>query len=87
LEWKGTGVGEKGFDAQTGTLRVEVDPRYFRPTEVDQLIGDATKARIKLGWRHETSARELAGEMVQADLKLMQSAMEEARDAGIFAQG
>jgi GDPmannose 4,6-dehydratase len=87
LEWKGTGVGEKGFDAQTGTLRVEVDPRYFRPTEVDQLIGDATKARIKLGWRHETSVRELVGEMVQADLKVMQSAMEEAFDAGIFAQG
>jgi GDPmannose 4,6-dehydratase len=87
LEWKGTGVGEKGFDAQTGTLRVEVDPRYFRPTEVDQLIGDATKARIKLGWRHETSVRELVGEMVQADLKVMQSAMEEAWDAGIFAQG
>ena len=88
LEWKGTGVGEKGFDAQTGRLRVEVDPRYFRPTEVDQLIGDATKARIKLGWRHETSVRELAREMVQADLKVMQSATnEEARDAGIFARG
>ena len=87
LEWKGTGVAEKGFDAQTGRLRVEVDPRYFRPTEVDQLIGDATKARIKLGWRHETSVRELAREMVQADLKVMQSVTEEARDAGIFAEG
>ena len=87
LEWKGAGVGEKGFDAQTGRLRVEVDPRYFRPTEVDLLIGDATKARIKLGWRHETSVRELAREMVQADLKVMQSATEEARDAGIFAEG
>src|SRR6202044_920307 len=64
LEWKGAGVGEKGFDAQTGKLLVEVDPRYFRPTEVDLLIGDATKAQIKLGWRHETSVRELASEMV-----------------------
>jgi GDPmannose 4,6-dehydratase len=74
LEWKGAGVGEKGFDTQTGKLLVEVDPRYFRPTEVDQLIGDATKALTKLGWRHETSARELAREMVLADLKVMQSA-------------
>jgi GDPmannose 4,6-dehydratase len=74
LEWKGAGVGEKGFDAQTGKLLVEVDPRYFRPTEVDLLIGDATKAQVKLGWRHETSVRELAREMVLADLKVMQSA-------------
>jgi GDPmannose 4,6-dehydratase len=74
LEWKGAGVGEKGFDAQTGRLLVEVDPRYFRPTEVDQLIGDATKALTKLGWRHETSVRELAREMVLADLQVMQSA-------------
>jgi GDPmannose 4,6-dehydratase len=73
LEWKGNGVGEKGFDAQTGKLRIEVDPRYFRPTEVDLLIGDATKALTKLGWRHETSVRELAREMVLADLKVMQS--------------
>jgi GDPmannose 4,6-dehydratase len=74
LEWKGAGVEEKGFDAQTGKPLVEVDPRYFRPTEVDQLIGDATKALTKLGWRHETSVRELAREMVLADLKVMQSA-------------
>src|ERR1700722_5619973 len=74
LVWKGSGVGERGFDAQTGKLLVEVDPRYFRPTEVDLLIGDATKALTKLGWRHETSVRELAREMVLADLKVMQSA-------------
>jgi GDPmannose 4,6-dehydratase len=74
LEWKGAGVEEKGFDAQTGKPLVEVDPRYFRPTEVDQLVGDATKALTKLGWRHETSVRELAREMVLADLKVMQSA-------------
>jgi GDPmannose 4,6-dehydratase len=74
LVWKGCGVEERGFDAQTGKLLIEVDPRYFRPTEVDQLICDATKALTKLGWRHETSVRELAREMVLADLKVMQSA-------------
>jgi GDPmannose 4,6-dehydratase len=53
---------------------VEIDPRYFRPTEVDLLIGDPTKARTRLGWTHETSVRELAREMVQADLVVMQHA-------------
>ena len=74
LEWKGSGVEEKGFDAKTGNVLIEVDPRYFRPTEVELLIGDPTKAHTKLGWRHETSVRELAREMVVADLKVMQSA-------------
>lgn len=73
LEWKGEGVQEKGFDAKTGKVLVEVDPRYFRPTEVDLLIGDPAKAHAKLGWRHETSVRELAREMVRADLEVMQS--------------
>ena len=68
------GVEEKGFDAKTGNVLIEVDPRYFRPTEVELLIGDPTKAHTKLGWRHETSVRELAREMVVADLKVMQSA-------------
>ena len=49
-----------------------IDPRYFRPTEVDLLIGDPAKAREKLGWRHKTKVRELAREMVAADLELMQ---------------
>jgi GDPmannose 4,6-dehydratase len=71
IEWRGQGVGEQGFDAATGALRVAIDPRYFRPTEVDLLIGDATKAREKLGWVHATTAHELAREMVQADLKVM----------------
>jgi GDPmannose 4,6-dehydratase len=71
IEWRGEGVDEKGYDAATGTCLVEVDPRYFRPTEVDLLIGDPTKAREKLGWRHKTSAEELAREMVQADLVVM----------------
>ena len=74
LEWKGEGASEKGYCKATGALRVAVDPRYFRPTEVELLIGDATKAREKLGWVHETSPRDLAREMVRADLILMQHA-------------
>ena len=74
LEWQGEGVREKGIDRRTGKTLVEVDPRYFRPTEVDLLIGDPAKARAKLGWKHETSVRDLAREMVLADLKVMQSA-------------
>ena len=75
LEWKGEGIDEKGYDKATGKCIVEVDPRYFRPTEVDLLLGDATKAHRKLGWRHETSVRELAAEMVREDLKVMQTAI------------
>jgi len=68
LEWKGEGVNEKGWCKASGKCLVEVDPRYFRPTEVDLLIGDASKAHQKLGWRHETPVRELCREMVAADL-------------------
>jgi len=75
LEWKGEGLGERGYDAATGKCRVEVDPRYFRPTEVELLLGDPTKAKEKLGWTHQTSVRELAREMVRADLKVMQTSM------------
>ncbi len=74
LEWRGQGVDEKGYCTSTGRCLVEVDPRYFRPTEVDLLIGDASKAQAKLGWRHETSARDLAREMVRADLEVMRVA-------------
>ena len=74
LEWRGEGVQEKGYDQGTGKCLIEVDPRYFRPTEVDVLIGDPSKALRKLGWRHEKSARELAREMVREDLKTMQTA-------------
>ena len=74
LEWRGSGVEEKGYDSVTGKCLVEVDPRYFRPTEVDLLIGDPTKAREKLGWTHTKSAREIAREMVNEDLKTMQTA-------------
>ncbi len=71
LEWRGKGVDEKGHCKKTGRCLVEVDPRYFRPTEVDLLLGDPRKAQEKLGWHHKTSVRELAREMVQADLKVM----------------
>jgi GDPmannose 4,6-dehydratase len=74
LQWKGAGVDEKGYCAETGRCLVEVDPRYFRPTEVDLLIGDPSKAHQHLGWRHETSVRELAREMVGEDLKVMRDA-------------
>jgi GDPmannose 4,6-dehydratase len=74
LEWRGEGVDEKGYEAATGRLLIEVDPRYFRPTEVDLLLGDCTKAHAILGWRHETSARELAREMVLEDLRVMKDA-------------
>jgi len=75
LEWKGEGVDEKGYNIATGDVVVQVDPRYFRPTEVELLIGDPTKAHTKLGWKHETSVRELAREMVLEDLKVMQTSI------------
>ncbi len=74
LRWEGAGAAEKGYDVQTGKCLVEVDPRYFRPTEVELLIGDPTKAQQRLGWRHETSVRDLAREMVREDLKVMRDA-------------
>ncbi len=74
LEWRGEGIDERGIDASTGNVLIEIDPRYFRPTEVDLLIGDPTKAREKLGWKHETSVRDLCREMVKEDLKVMQTA-------------
>jgi GDPmannose 4,6-dehydratase len=67
IEWRGAGVSEKGFD-QTGRVLVEVDPRYFRPTEVDLLLGNASKAHRKLGWRHKTSFDMLVREMIDADM-------------------
>lgn len=69
LEWKGSGIEEKGYDVASGRCLIEVDPRYFRPTEVDLLIGDPGKAKAVLGWEHKTSVQELAREMVRADLR------------------
>ena len=68
ITWKGEGVDEKGYD-QDGKLIVAVDPRYFRPTEVDTLLGDPTKAKTKLGWTPKISFDELVAEMVAEDLK------------------
>ena len=73
LEWRGQAVEEKGYGPD-GRCLVEIDPRYFRPTEVDLLLGDPGKAHQKLGWRHETPVRELAREMVLADLEVMKTA-------------
>ncbi|WP_119462009.1 GDP-mannose 4,6-dehydratase [Rhodospirillaceae bacterium SYSU D60014] len=69
IAWRGKGVEETGVDSATGQVLVEVDPRYFRPTEVDLLLGDATKARETLGWTPRTSFRQLVREMVAADLE------------------
>jgi len=69
LDWEGSGIEEKGIDATTGKVLVEVDPKYFRPAEVDLLVGDATKAREKLGWQPKISFPELCKLMVQEDLK------------------
>ena len=68
LEWRGSGVAETGVCARTGRTLVEVDPRYFRPTEVDLLIGDPNKARERLGWEHGTKWDALCAEMVREDL-------------------
>jgi GDPmannose 4,6-dehydratase len=68
ITWKGEGVEEKGYDA-AGKCIVAVDPRYFRPTEVETLLGDASKARNKLGWTPKITFDELVSEMVREDLK------------------
>ena len=65
----GVGVDEKGVDGGSNRVLVRVDPRYFRPTEVDFLIGDASKARSKLGWKHRVTFEQLVAEMVASDLK------------------
>jgi GDPmannose 4,6-dehydratase len=69
IEWRGNGVAEQGVESGTGRVLVEVDPRYFRPTEVDCLLGDPTKARQKLGWKHQVTFDQLVHEMVDEDIK------------------
>jgi GDPmannose 4,6-dehydratase len=71
IDWRGEGVEEKGYDSATGQLIIEVDPRYFRPTEVDLLLGDPRKAHAKLGWRHTSTLDDLVSEMMREDLKVM----------------
>lgn len=69
IRWEGAGIEERGINAATGDLIVAVDPRYYRPTEVESLLGDASKARAKLGWQPRTSFPDLVREMVASDLK------------------
>lgn len=71
IEWDGHGVDEKGYDRSTGQPLIEVDPDYFRPTEVDLLLGDPSKARTRLGWRHKVAFKDLVTEMVDSDLEVI----------------
>jgi GDPmannose 4,6-dehydratase len=81
IEWRGQGLEEQGIDTRTGKVIVKIDPRYFRPTEVDTLLGDSTKARTRLGWSPEVGFDELIAEMVQADLQIAR------RDAVVAREG
>jgi len=80
VEWLGTGLDETGVDANSNRVIVRVDPRYFRPTEVETLLGDASKARAKLGWMPEISFTELVAEMVATDVTLAERDQLVARD-------
>jgi len=72
IRWEGEGIDEKGIDAATGQVLVEVDPKYFRPSEVEQLLGDPTKARTLLGWNpRRTSFEELVKIMITHDMKFV----------------
>jgi GDPmannose 4,6-dehydratase len=69
IEWQGSAEGETGHDAQTGKVLVRVSPKFYRPAEVELLIGDATKAKNELGWEPKTTLEELCQMMVEADLR------------------
>ena len=71
--WRGSGDTETGVDMDTGEVLVEVDPQYFRPTEVDSLLGDPSKAKKTLGWAAKRSFKELVKDMVRADRELIQA--------------
>ncbi|MER8408354.1 GDP-mannose 4,6-dehydratase [Mesorhizobium sp. M1307] len=79
IQWNGSGVDEKGVDTKSGRILVEVDPRYFRPTEVDLLLGDPSKAERVLGWKATASLDEMVREMVQSDLKVVAREYEHRR--------
>ena len=81
IEWRGVGLEEEGLDAKAGKVVVRIDARYLRPTEVDALLGDASKARRVLGWRPEISFDDLVTEMVEHDRNLAR------RDALIKREG
>ena len=73
IRWEGEGVNEVGLDAASGRALIKVDPRYFRPTEVDVLLGDPSKARAVLGWRHKVTFSELVSELVTSDLNALRA--------------
>jgi GDPmannose 4,6-dehydratase len=81
IEWQGQDVDELGIDTRTGHVLVKVDPRYYRPTEVETLLGDTTKARQKLGWTAKVNFSELVAEMVESDLEIAK------RDALVSKEG
>jgi len=70
IRWEGEGLNEKGYDSKTNDLIVEVDPRYFRPAEVETLLGDPTKAKENLGWKPKITFEEMVHEMMENDLNL-----------------
>ena len=72
INWKGDGINEQGIDKTSGDVVVKIDPRYYRPTEVDNLLGDPSKAKKELNWQHTVSFADLVGEMVQEDIKLLE---------------
>ncbi len=80
IVWRGSGLEETGIEARTGRELVAIDPRYFRPTEVDLLMGDPAKARQRLGWRHEITLDDLVAEMVDADIRKMRHAKRTLED-------
>jgi GDPmannose 4,6-dehydratase len=69
IEWNGKGINEKGINSNSGEILVEISPRYFRPTDVDNLLGDSTKAKEKLGWFPKTSFKQLVKIMINSDIK------------------
>ncbi len=81
IAWEGSGVDEKGYDRKTGNCIVSIDPKYFRPTEVETLLGDPSRARRELGWTPKISFEEMVREMVQADLEIAR------RDALVSKEG
>src|ERR1700722_2099407 len=81
IEWRGSGIDDQGVDVNTGRSVVKIDARYFRPTEVDSLLGDASKARTRLGWKAEIPFERLVQEMVESDLEIAR------RDALVAREG
>lgn len=77
IEWRGQGVEEEGVDVKTGRALVKVDPRYFRPAEVDLLLGNPAKAEKMLGWKRQVDFDSLVKEMVAADLKAAKNLVED----------